>query len=529
MSALLALFARSLRQDTRSKSTHLGRAGLIIVLLMVLGSTQALSGWAGAPGLLFFSTTMFIDFFFISLAGLSYFASAITEEKEEMTLGLLRMTNLNPLSILLGKSTSRLCGALLLLAAQLPFTLLAVAFGGISAGQIIAAYCTLAAYILLLSNLALLFSVVARRTAAAAFLTGIVLFIYLAGYTMLPAVFSAIGYLFGIEFTNWDSKPAAFLAAWKNSSPLERLSAILKTGFGEGPVGTQVVSNIAAGVTLFLLAWTVFDIFNAEQREATPLRGRVARSGSPARFTNAGRAWRHALLWKDFHFLAGGVLGGYFGSLIKLIVYGLLLGSIVWQPYVPGRPAFRWDSAGFKIMGFMAFALGMELTFAAARIFRHERRWKTLSSLAMLPVSLRSVAYQKILAALLTLWPGILYFCIGVACASDTIWEGIWKAWHSQMGAVRFSNITLGWLGLSILQALFFLHLVANLSLRVKWGAIPLAIAMSYLFSMPSMMAVMLIFRVNGAMVIPMITLLIATVALHVNTGARLKQLAAEE
>jgi hypothetical protein len=222
---------------------------------------------------------------------------------------------------------------------------------------------------------------------------------------------------------------------------------------------------------------------------------------------------------------------------IKLIVYGLLLGSIVWPPHLSGwlsgRPPFRWDSAGFKIMGFMAFALAMELTFAAARNFRHERRWKTLSSLAMLPVSLRSVAYQKILAALLTLWPGILYFCIGLVCASATIWEGIWKAWreHSHMTGVSFSDIALGWFGLTILQALFFLHLVANLSLRVKWGAIPLAIALNYLFIKISfsIMAVVLSLRGRGAMAIPMITLLIATVALHVNTGARLKQLAAEE
>ena len=54
----------------------------------------------------------------------------MAEEKEEQTLGLLRMTGLSPLSILLGKSTSRLCGALLLLAAQFPFTIFAVTLGG---------------------------------------------------------------------------------------------------------------------------------------------------------------------------------------------------------------------------------------------------------------------------------------------------------------------------------------------------------------------------------------------------------------
>ena len=52
--------------------------------------------------------------------------SAEAEEKEEQTLGLLRMTGLNALSILLGKSTSRLLGALLLLLAQFPFTIFAI-------------------------------------------------------------------------------------------------------------------------------------------------------------------------------------------------------------------------------------------------------------------------------------------------------------------------------------------------------------------------------------------------------------------
>src|SRR6188508_1110713 len=129
-SPLLALFARSLREDVRLKMTYFTRVGLVAVILLFLLSTTDAFGWTNAPGLRFFGTVVFINFFFIVLAGFSYFASAITEEKEEMTLGLLRMTNLDPLSILLGKSTSRLIGALLLLVAQLPFTLLAISLGG---------------------------------------------------------------------------------------------------------------------------------------------------------------------------------------------------------------------------------------------------------------------------------------------------------------------------------------------------------------------------------------------------------------
>ena len=76
-----------------------------------------------------------------------------------MMLGLLRMTDLNSIAILLGKSTSRLVGAFLMLVVQLPFILLAVTLGGVGLIQILAAYSSLLAYLFLVCNLALLCSV----------------------------------------------------------------------------------------------------------------------------------------------------------------------------------------------------------------------------------------------------------------------------------------------------------------------------------------------------------------------------------
>jgi hypothetical protein len=522
MSALLALFVRALRQDARNKMTYWGRAGLVMGMLVLLALTQSSSGWAGAPGLRFFSSSIFINFFFISLAGLSYFASAITEEKEEMTLGLLRMTNLNPLSILLGKSTSRLCGALLLLAVQFPFTFLAVSFGGVSVPQIIAAYCTLAAYILMLSSLALLFSVLARRTAGAAFLTGTILFVYLVGYALLPACLKLLEWMRVIPSAVPGAKLAAFLTAWARSSPFDRLSEILRTGFHEGPIGTQVVSNITAGGILFLIAWALFDTFNSEQRDSAPARGPIARGGSRLRFASAGRAWHRALVWKDFHFLAGGRVA----SLLRFVLYGLLLAIVLWSPLWGRQRPIKWSEAGFTIMGIMAVTLSIELAFAAGRIFRQEWRWKTLSGLAMLPIPIRSIAYQKILAALLSLWPGILYFAFGFVCTSRVIWDEFVRTWSAPR---TIESALLGGLGLTVVTTLFFLHLVANLSLRVKWGAIPLAFAITYLGPMFLFPITMFFFRNSGGLFVHAIMFFIATVALHVNTGVRLRRLAAEE
>jgi len=173
-SPLLALFVRSLREDSRSKAVYWARSGMGAFILLVLAGFAMANTWAGSPGRTFFTEIVILQAVSITFIGLSYFASAIAEEKEEQTLGLLRMTDLNPLSILLGKSTSRLCGALLLLACQFPFTVFAVTLGGISLGQIAATYFSLGAYTFMLCNIALLGSVLARTTPRAAFFSVVV-------------------------------------------------------------------------------------------------------------------------------------------------------------------------------------------------------------------------------------------------------------------------------------------------------------------------------------------------------------------
>ena len=82
MKSIFALFVRSLREDTRRRSTYVARTGIGLLMLLLLAMTQAVGGWGGAPGLRFFSQTLFLNFFFISFVGFSYFSSAVTEEKE---------------------------------------------------------------------------------------------------------------------------------------------------------------------------------------------------------------------------------------------------------------------------------------------------------------------------------------------------------------------------------------------------------------------------------------------------------------
>ena len=525
-SPLLALFARSLREDTRLKLTYFARCGLVTVILLFMFTVETEMGWGNGPGLRFFGTVITIDLVFILLAGCGYFASAITEEKEEMTLGLLRMTNLNPLSILLGKSTSRLCGALLLLAAQLPFTMLAVTLGGISLGQIAAAYCTLGAFLIFLANLALLASVVCKRSPGAAAFTIVALVLFFAIVPLLNLIAhwpAQLGLISGdAAWVSALDRLAGFALA---ASPFQRVGEILATGFNDRIFGWQAGSNLALGSGCFLLAWAVFDRFCNEQPESAPRRGGVFRRRRFLRRLGAGRVWTRALAWKDFYFLAGGKIW----MLQKYILYGLLLAGITGLAY-PVFSGFGGNEPPLEFYGFMMMWVSwllfvLELAFIAASIFKTERQGQTLSTLAVLPMSMRRIALHKIIGILPALLPAVTYFVLGFVCVAKRIFE--------EVGTSHFTShsdfVALLVIGYTLAQSVFFLYLTANLSLRVKRGALPLAIGLQFILQLFLTTAAAALIRDEAAFAPLLIFTIFAIVLLHRNTFQRLEDLAAEE
>ena len=467
-SPLLALFIRSLREDSRLKLTYIARSGLVVVILLFLFSIQSQMGWNNAPGLQFFTTVIGIDFFFVFLAGVSYFCSAISEEKEEMTLGLLRMTNLNPLSILLGKSTSRLCTAILLFAAQVPFTLLAITLGGISLRQVAAAYVMVAAFLVMVSNLALLGSVICRRTPGAAVFTGVMLFTFFAivpiaaGLAQLPV---KLGMLTSVHA--WVRGLEWFSELLERASPFSRFEVIFATGFREEVFSFQAWSNLILGLVFFLVAWAVFERFCAEQKEAAPSRAGVARARGRWKALTAGRAWKRAIAWKDFYFLGGGKLW----LVIKLLIYGApMVVARFWPEKLGGPPPL--NDFGAMMFGGMIGFMSVELAFAAASVFRVERQGQTLSSLAMLPQGVRRVAYDKVIGIIPSLAAAGIYILLSLLFIAKDVYH---TAEHFSLNS-RDDRWALFGICFAAAQGVFFLHLVANLSLRVKRGALPLAI-----------------------------------------------------
>jgi ABC-type transport system involved in cytochrome c biogenesis permease component len=445
-SPLLALLGRSLREDVHDKKTYQSRGGVSIFILFALFTVSIANSWGGAPGRSFFSSIVVMQTIAITLAGMTYFASAIAEEKEEQTLGLLRMTGLNPLSVLLGKSTSRLCGVLLLLVAQFPFTVMAVTFGGISLGQIVATYCTLAAYTFLLCNVALLGSVLMRHVAgASAFSAGIVILL-LAG-----------GPLLGSFPASWPTMQAAgqFLS---DASVITRLGEILTTGFTGSPIGVQVGSSLALGVIFFLLAWAAFSRFCDRASTGAVSGGEIVRAPIGAWGRRPPRAGADALAWKDYHFMCG----GRWGMRLRCVFYGAaVLAALVEALINPD-----WDH-GIRAAAYsaVAFIFSLDIGGMAGRIFRIEIRDQTLSTLAVLPCSMREIAFRKVRALLWAAIPGaVAVVCLGaILLLSRYFIDGSQRAQVYMGSVLLWSNIPV----LAFLTALF--------SLDLKYGSLPLA------------------------------------------------------
>ena len=459
---LLALLGRSLRHDSRAVHLYLMRLGLLVFLLLSLFVAHMMSLREGAPGLRFFSMVVVINLVFICVAGVGYFSSVITEEKEEMTLGLLRLTGLSPLAILLGKGAARLIGALMLLVAQFPFTLLAVTLGGVSLRQVFAAYATLMSFMAAVAGLALLASVISRSTVRAAAVTLLVLL----GLLIVPPVgVSVLG-----SSPSTEGAPATAvvlrLAEWLvAANPFVRAGEILRTGFAGHPFGAQALSNLGAAAACLLLSCALFGRATREQQAAAPARGLVRPRTSRLGWFRVDRPWADPIAWKEFHFVTGGramLLG-------RLVVLGGLTALVVGLFAAAGNP-MPAIAVGATMVIVPVVLASLESVAHGSRTLREEISWGTLASLMLLPVSPSRVIRSKVVGFLPVLLPYGAWFVLGllVAAASDP------DAFVE--GAVFQISSGLPWY--LVANVVAFVHFVLLISLFVRRGAVPVAFAL---------------------------------------------------
>ena len=494
---MFALFNRALCVDFRLARTHLFRLLFAVMILFCLMIAHSTSRLMGAAGLVFFTQIIYLNFVFILMAGISFFATAITEEKEEQTIGLLLMAGVNPISLLLGKSLPRLVSALLLLSIQFPFTLLSITLGGVTFSQVIAAYAALAAFLFFLSNLGLICSVVCARSRSASTLVVLSLAFYFLGIPLLKWIFVLMvqeGWVAAGSL--YDVYPKIIFDWFSQFSVMNQINIILITGFNESPWGMQFWGTLIFGMVLFLWACTLFNRFALSEVSTSPGRGLISKKKS--HYFSPGRTWANALMWKDYFF----VNGGYGMAVIKFCCYGIALLALCTFVAYMSRSYSREEFA-LTVFWTMLVVLLIEISLISARVFHVEVQWNTLVSTAMLPQSMSKIAYSKVFGCLLGLVPACFYMMIGfVLCIDEMFYDigmilvepGFWMA---------------------CFEILFFWHLTALLSTYIKWGALPLAFVLMWVGNMFFILSVNLIALGGGSSVLELLNI-IFTLAMFV-------------
>lgn len=454
ISGTQTLFNWSLRSDTRSIYPHIVRAGFCGFMLLAILAAWADSAAGMAPGLNFFRWICRLNVLLISVSGISYFVSAVTEEKDAGTLALLRLAGVSPLAIVLSKSTSRLISSLMLLLIQLPFTFLAITLGGVTWQQIIAAYFSLAAWMCLVANVALFCSVRCNTSGRAASLATALLLLFFATGPILLGV---------TTLTSVPWIPPRLIEVCRGlhteqqlMSVTVRLEEVFSGGTGNGLVAPQFWRNMLTGIAMFLLSVVLFNRYS-EPVESNP-HGRSAR----VRRLTVGRCWRLPIIWKDFLFF----MGGKSFLAVKLIAYGVLIWGFTWfhQLERPDSAALLSEDLTRTAFGTITLLLTIEMLLYSSNSLFLEVRQKSIPALRMLPIYTPVILLQKIGACLLALSPAMIALTV-LFCYRPGIFL------HDEY----FAEQVIAWLFVALLST----HLTVLLSLYTRWAALPLAILLT--------------------------------------------------
>lgn len=456
-SGVLALLERSLRVDARAVAPHLARFGLMATIYVAVCYASSTSGMFGAPGLRFFQSIAYLNLVFMTLLGVNYFSTPVTEEKEEDTLGLMLMAGISPLSLLLGKSVARLIQAMLLTAVQYPFTLLAVTMGGVTTDQVRATYVAMVAYLILLSGVGLLCSTISTRNRSAS----IRMTLFVIASFVIPAMSGRM-----LALYTWPAGAWRSVLLWMSQSCVFlQISDIMASGFQEALISAQVVTNVGIGCVGYVLSWCLFGVAVRDVSTESTTRGLTARSSRSLRLFSPGRPRINPYTWKDFHFVGGGVatvlirFGLYFAIyfVAVMIAEGMIFG---------GLPTGRKATTG-TYLSLMMLATPIDAGLVVSRSLHEEFKGQTLTSLMMTPSTTGTILYAKIFGALLAWLPAPACLILGMTQLPDA---------HRCVDDFFRHPGPPCWL---IAHLLLIPHAAAVAATFMRWGALPLAIGIS--------------------------------------------------
>lgn len=407
-----AFLARSVRQESRLISHHVMRGGLAALILAMVFLQLTTSSLFGAAGSRLAHSIVEASYWFLTLVGLLYFSVAITEEKEEETLPLLRMTGVSNFALLIGKSVPRLAIVILFLLVATPFLILSITMGGVVTVQLWLCVMGLICYALLLSQVGLLASTVCYTSRGAFSLSTTLWLLFELGYLVLLLIGYGWTEYGWPAFGEWFTEASSWL---RERTLMNTLGGYLLADRGDPMWGPQMTFHLLAAVACFLLSWSLFEPCNSKAigqgiaaQEPFQWRQLFRRAKATSR-TAPRRAIDPAMAWKSWRFLVGG-WSWFFGRLFGLPMGCIVLTTVV-AIMIDEAPEPEAFAGVLMTVGVAAFLV--ELARSLGRVLNDEVYQQTVSSLCMIPKSTDSIVWMLVAGSLPIVIPSVCCFGLG--------------------------------------------------------------------------------------------------------------------
>ena len=193
-----------------------------------------------------------------------------------------------------------------------------------------------------------------------------------------------------------------------------------------------------------------------------------------------GECWSNArsLIWKDLHFVTGGVIG----ILTRIALYSLLTGLVAFLVGFFDPPdRWEWSLLGGWMLGLGLFAGTLELGSNVGRSLRFELQGQTLSTLVLLPQTVRAFLWSKLVSSLAALIPVAMMTLIGGLLILQEVLGSIFQA-AGRSDAGDFMGLLYIPMAITLvlMQIALFVELTAYFALTVRWGYVVLAMICTY-------------------------------------------------
>lgn len=461
---LTAFLVRSMQADVRRWIGHFARgftaAGMLATISLVLLNASTL----GSPGLKVFTWLTWCDALVITASTVIIFAPVIGAEREAGTLSLLRMTGTSPLTLVVGHSLSGILIGCLLIAVQLPFTVLTITLGGVLWNQVLAGFLALLAHLILCGGIGICLSVLCKRGGTAALYTFLVVLALWVGPLLVRRGTAG---LFDSQRMSQATRQSIDQATALVDNRLiwGRLDEI--SSGSTSLVESQFYWSIGAGLFLMALAAAALDWRPLEVSPYSPIVVRLWRS-------RGQRAWKwFPIAGKDYRQF----MGGFKGAIVRCVVYSVVPVALLlaMQRYGDTRMTNENLLEGAFWIAFVF--LVVEIWAIAARWVRNEVVEQTWSTLTLTPRWLGTVIAQKLQGAALGILPAIAV-CVAFGMSSMEVrryWAELFSDnWRGSDGSRVLMMLPVISSAVCAASSLLMLSLPATVSMFIGiiWAAV---------------------------------------------------------